>query len=268
MPAEALRREVLTSVKNPLLKNIRRAIARGESTAGGCVIAEGFHLLEEAIRSERPVEAVLVASSVRSAIDDHIHGLKSVRVIELPDAVFNEMAATEASQGVLALVRPPAWSSGDLFRAQAMLVVLDGIQDPGNAGSIVRAAEAFGASGVMFLKGTANPHNPKALRASAGSLFRVPYLAGLEPEPARSAIEDNRLDFYAAQPRAGLTLAGVDLRRPFALLVGNEGQGVSERMGAGARGLRIPTAGVESLNVALAAGIVLYEASRQRMAAR
>ncbi|MFN7920301.1 MAG: RNA methyltransferase [Bryobacteraceae bacterium] len=268
MPAEAMKAESITSSKNPLLKEIRRAIARGELTESGCMVAETFHLLEEAIRSNRPIQAVVVAASVRSAVDNHVRGLRGVRTTVVPDAVFREVAATETSQGVITLVQAPEWRLDQLFRGRSMLVVLDGVQDPGNAGAIIRAAEAFGATGAMFLKGTVNPANPKALRASAGSLFRLPHMAGLDHDLVRAALEQNRLDVYAADPRGKHALGECDLKRSFALLIGSEAHGVSAKLSSEALTLRIPTVGVESLNAAMAAGVVLYEASRQRTVRR
>lgn len=259
---------VLTSIRNPLIQEARRAIARGGLTAGGCLIAETFHLLEEALRSDCAVEAVLAAQSVRTAVERHVRALAGVRVLEVPDDLFERLSATESSQGVMALVRPPSWSMDQLLRGLTLTVMVDGVQDPGNAGTILRAAEAFGATGVMFLKGSVNPYNPKAVRASAGSIFRVPVVAGMDAALARAALEQNRIDFYATLPSGGKAPSAVDLTRKCAFVIGSEGRGVSERLRDGALNLRIPTAGVESLNAAMSASIVLYEAHRQRLAAR
>jgi TrmH family RNA methyltransferase len=257
--------EAVTSAKNPLLLEVRRAGARGELTADGCAVAESFHLLEEAIRSDARISCVLAAASVKTMIEGHVRGLKRVRVVVVPDALFEEISSTETSQGVITLVKPPEWTMEQLFRGHPMVVVLDGIQDPGNAGTMVRTAEAFGATGVMFVKGSVSPWNPKALRASAGSLFRLPMARGVDPALARAALEQKRLDVYAADPRGAKSLADVDLQRGFALVVGSEGKGVSAKLRGCAMDLRVPTVGVESLNAAMAAGVVLYEASRQRM---
>ena len=259
------RAELLTSARNPLLRDIRRSIARGELTPDGCCVAETFHLLEEALRSDCPVPAVLSANSVRSTVERHISGLNGSRFFVVPDEIFQEVAATESSQGVIALVKPPAWTLEQLFRGQALVLVLDGVQDPGNAGAMVRAAEAFGASGLMFLKGTVSPYNPKTVRASAGSLFRIPVVSAVDPTLAKAALEQKRLDVYAASPTGKKALSDADLSRRCALIVGSEGRGVSDKLRNGAFDLRIPTSGVESLNAAMAAGILLYEARRQRM---
>ena len=146
--------------------------------------------------------------------------------------------------------------------------MLDGLQDPGNAGTIARAAEAFGATGIMFLKGTVSPFNPKALRAAAGSLFRVPFAYGLDSALARAALQQNKLDIYAGVPSSSRLpskpLGEVDFSRRCAIVVGNEARGVSPQLRSTAIDISIPTSGVESLNAAVAAGILLYEARRQR----
>jgi len=260
--------ESITSAANPLLKEVRRAIVRGGLTEQGWCVAESFHLLEEALRSEREVKVVLVAESVRSAAEAHVRGLSGIRIVVLPDALFQRLSGTETSQGVMALVNPPAWKLEQLFRGCPLVVVLDSLQDPGNAGAIVRAAEAFGATGALFVKGSASPHNPKTLRASAGSLFRVPCLHGVDAALARAALEQNKVKLYAgvpARPGASLrSIAEVDLTGRCGLIVGNEAHGVSEALRSAALEVFIPTVGVESLNAAVAAGIMLYEARRQR----
>lgn len=256
--------EVLTSAGNPLLKDIRRAVIRGTLTRDGCCVAESFHLLEEALRSDCRLEAVLAAESVRGAVESHVRRLSGLRLLVLSDALFESVAGTQASQGVMALVRPPQWSLQQLFRGRCLVVVLDGVQDPGNAGAILRAAEAFGATGVLALKGTVSPYNPKAVRASAGSLFRVPLVAGLEESLALAALEQQRLDLYAATPAGSRTLEDADLTGKCAIIIGSEGRGVREKLRAAAVDLRIPTSGVESLNAAMAAAVLLYEARRQR----
>jgi TrmH family RNA methyltransferase len=257
--------ETLTSPRNPLLKDVRRAILRGTLTDDGFAVAETFHLLEEALRSDCRIKAVLAAASVRDTVEGHVRGLKAIRVMVLPDDLFRALSATEASQGVMALVRPPVWTLQQLFRGLSLVVILDGLQDPGNAGAIVRSAEAFGATGMLFLKGAVSPYNPKTLRASAGSVFRVPLVHGLDPALARAALEQRRLDVYAAAPSGQKKLSDVDLTRRAAIIIGSEGHGVSETLRSAALDLRIPTAGVESLNAAMAAAVILYEASRQRM---
>jgi TrmH family RNA methyltransferase len=246
----------LTSPRNPLLKAVRGAIARGGLTGGGLCVAEGVHLLEEAVRSGCEVFAVLAAESAALDCD--------LPVYILTEAVFRGLATTESSQGVIALVRPPTWTLDRVLTGQGLAVTLDGIQDPGNAGAIVRAAEAFGAAGVVFLKGSVSPFNPKTLRAAAGSLFRLPFVHNVEDTAFRAALEQTGLPMFAAMPEGPVALRGADLSRG-AILIGSEGRGVRPELSRGAIGVRIPTQGVESLNAAVAAAVILYEARRQRI---
>lgn len=256
---------ILTSARNPVLKEVRRAILRGTTTADGFAVAESFHLLEEALRSDCEIGAVFAVESVKSAVERHVGGLKKIRVVVLPDELFKSISATEASQGVMALVRPPAWTLEQLFRGQSLAVILDGLQDPGNAGTIVRAAEAFGATGVVFLKGAVSPYNPKCLRASAGSVFRIPLVAALDERLLLAAVEQRKLDVFALMPKGKVEVGECNFSGKCAIIVGSEGRGVSDRLRAKAIDVRIPTVGVESLNAALAAGIALYAARKQRM---
>ncbi len=233
---------------------------RGSLTERGFCAAESFHLLKEALRSGRKVDSVIASEAARRAIEEQFSD-EDLSVALVPEQLFKTIAATETSQGLIALVEPPEWKIDQLFTASSLIVVLDGIQDPGNAGTIVRTAEAFAASGVMFLKGSVSPFNSKTLRASAGSLFRVPFVSALEPAIARAALQQNRIHLYAGMPHEG-EHARPKIVRPCALVIGNEGRGVSEEFRSLSEAVSIPTAGVESLNASIAAAILLYEAYR------
>lgn len=259
--------ELLTSAANPLLRDVRRAVARGCLTPSGYWVAEGFHLLDEALRSPVEIGAVLISETARGAVESR--GLRGARTILVPAALFERLASTETTQGVISLVKPRSWTLDDLLRRPVLLSVLDGLQDPGNAGAVVRSSEAFGATGVVFLSGTAGPHNPKTLRASAGSLFRLPFVEGWTANTISERLSRSGLAVYAAVPysQAGSApVAEADFSRDCALVFGSEAHGISPELAAAARPVSIPTAGVESLNAAVAAGIILYEARRQRSA--
>jgi TrmH family RNA methyltransferase len=259
--------ETIRSEKNPLLKEVRRAAARGWFTSEGLAIAEGFHLLEEAVRSRCEITAVIAAEPVQTRVEAHLREtrrLPQIRVVAVSEALFRRLASTETPQGVIALVRPRVWTLDQLIPALALVVVLDQVQDPGNAGAIVRAAEAFGATGAVFLKGSVNPYHPKCLRASAGSIFRLPVVTALEEEPLAAALEAKGVRLYAALPRADTLVSEANLKESCAVVIGSEGRGVSRALERRAAGVRIPTSRVESLNAAVAAGVLLYEAQRQR----
>lgn len=253
--------ETITSPANPLVKELRRAIGRGSLTEDGLFIAESFHLLEEALRSGCEIPTVLAAESASSRVTATLP-----RILILPDPLFQTITTTENSQGVIALVRPRKWTLDQVFALKSLVVVLDGIQDPGNVGSIVRAAEAFGATGAIFVKGTVGPQHPKTLRASAGSLFRLPYVTGLDAPSVCALLRKERVVVYAAMPYTGAEhlAEDVDLRRRCALVIGGEGHGLGKELHEMAEYVAIPTVGVESLNAAVAAAVLLYETRRQR----
>jgi RNA methyltransferase, TrmH family len=259
--------ETITSAANPLLKEVRRALERGELVPGGYCVAETFHLLEEALRSERPIRLVLASESAAPQVDDIVRRRRGLRVVTVPGAVLERVSATETSQGVLALVEAPVWNLDRVLAGAGPVVLLDGVQDPGNAGTIVRAAEAFGASGVVFLKGAVGPFNSKTLRASAGSLFRVPFVAGVEAPAVVEALGRAGVELYASVPAGGGAPAAsrADLGGRCALAIGSEARGVGAALRAAAREVTLPTVGVESLNAAVAAAVLLYEAFRQRV---
>lgn len=238
---------------------MRRAIERGSLTSRGLCLAEGFHLLAEAERSARPIACVLVRESSLARAQDATRAT----LTPVTDKLFASIASTETTQGVMALVEPPVFEPTDIFRSNGPVVVLDQLQDPGNAGAIARAAEAFSASGMLFLSGTANPFHPKTLRASAGSLFRLPVLTGLAPADVLALAAQHQRPCYAAVSGSSRTAEEADLS-DCVLIIGNEGRGVSEVLLRASRPVTIPTRGVESLNAAVSASILLYEAQRQR----
>jgi TrmH family RNA methyltransferase len=254
----------IESAQNPLLKEIRRAAARGGRTADGLVPAETFHLLEEALRSGLKAPMVLAERRVLAMVERVVGRHRETRVQPVADGLLGAIGTTDSAQGVMALVEPRAWTLDHVFGGKPLTVILDGIQDPGNAGTIARAAEAFGATGLIFLKGSVSPWNAKTLRASAGSLFRVPFVEGMEVETVRAALQQRRVDVRIAVPRGGESAPDADWKKPSALVIGSESRGVSKAMSSAGHDLHIPTMGVESLNAAVAAAIVLYEAMRQR----
>ncbi len=190
------------------------------------------------------------------------------RVLRTTDRLFASVAGTETPQGVAALVRPPASTFDDLLRGNVpLVVVLVEVQDPGNVGTVIRSAEAFGATGAIATRGTAYPWAPKALRASAGSALRLPILPGMAPPVVLGQLRVAELKLFAACATEGaLSPAEADLRGPCALLIGNEGAGLPPAVERAAdTQLRIPlVVTVDSLNAAVAASVLLYEAARQR----
>ncbi len=241
---------ILTSLQSPVLKKIRKAIAQGGLTDDGLAVTEGLNLVFEAMQSGCRIERVLAVEGLE--VDEELG-----EVTEVSAAIFREIKGTEHSQGILALVEAPIWTLRQVEKN--LVLVLDGIQDPGNAGTIIRTAEAFGATAVVMLKGCVDPWNPKCLRASAGSLFRMPVVAGVS-----DLTELSDLAWYEASGRGDTTIDVVDWSKPSLVVIGNEGRGVSPEVAALCQAVRIPTLNVESLNASVAAAVILYEALRSK----
>jgi RNA methyltransferase, TrmH family len=249
---------------NPRLADIRKAIDRGGLTPDGLLPIEGPKLVKEAMASGVEIAALFLregASFTATAPD------VSSYVVE--PTVFKGLQSTEHSQGVLALVRPREWTLNQvLARSPAPTTILAGLQDPGNVGTILRVAESFAAAGCVGLTGTASIHNAKVVRASAGSVFRVPHVWDMKWADVLSSIKSAGIHLVGTSPHATDSIATWDWARPTAVLIGNEGAGLTpEQTAACAAVLRIPQQpSVESLNSAVAASVVLYESYRRRSA--
>ena len=262
---------LISSASNPRLKQLRAASRDGVSDAQGRVRIEGPKLVREAIRSHLLVDEVYVSESCRrdpgiQALLRQIPG--SPEIVEISDRLFPSIVSTEHPQGLLVLAPIPSIQLDKLLRSSSMLLVGCELQDPGNLGTLLRSAEAFGVGGVLLTQTSVNPFNEKVVRASAGSIFRLPCLGGFESTELLRHLERNSFHFVAATPKAAIDFRKVDYRDRTALILGNEGKGLSEEVLSRVQTrILIPmTAGIESLNVAVAASIILCEAARQRSA--
>ena len=262
---------IVQSKQNARLKELRRALANPGRVLGGepgLVGIEGPNLLEEALRAGLRIDCVFVAEDAERLLDSLLLPPET-EILLVPKAVLDSALATETPQPIAALVKTPEWTWAHLLggpRNPAPLVlVLTGLQDPGNLGTILRSAEAFGAHGILTLPGTVSAWNSKAVRASAGSVFRLPLLAASAVNSI-DRLREAGLRIFTTTAGAAEPADLVDLTGPVALLIGNEGNGVPKPLSAMADGaLTIPCPGpVESLNAAVAASVLLYEASRQR----
>lgn len=275
--------ELISSRDNRWLKQFRVALTgegahRPRRQGDDVVGVEGARLVETALRSDAEISAVLVSESGGR----HLERLQqwippAVRILRTTDRLFAYAAATEAPQGIAALVRPNTATFDDLVRGIPLVLLMAGVQDPGNVGALVRTAEAFGATGAAACAadgmGTANPFACKALRASAGAALRLPILRGVAAPILLAQLRVAGVRVYAACPNASAAKAPweIDWRAPAALLVGNEGAGLPQELVRSADApVHIPqssapgAAGMDSLNAAVAGSILLYEAARQR----
>ncbi len=252
---------VLNTVEQIRLKDIGKAARSGRPTADGLIVAEGPHLLDEAQASSWSVDQVFCTEEAASRFRDL---LGHTRVTKITTRALAAITTTETSQGVVGLLRPRSWTWNHVLAGRTLAVILDGIQDPGNVGTIVRSAEAFGATGVIFSEGCARVSNGKVLRAAAGSLFRVPFVEDVCRGEIHRQLVSAGLKVYALATSGGTALTNANLLNSCALVAGSEGAGVCPELLTGTERLNIPTVRVESLNTAIACSIALFEAARQR----
>lgn len=259
--------EIIRSRQNARLKDLRRRLLRPHDADDGLMAIEGEHLLLEAVRSGLRIDTLFLREDRAARKDGRAIG-NAARFTVAADA-FDHACVTDSPQGIAALVEAPRWSFDALLRIDnPMLVVLAGLQDPGNVGTIVRTAEAFGATGVLLTPGSAHWWNQKALRASAGSCFRLPVVA-LEDIAWLGSLRAEGIPLFACAANAGDSIVDANFSGRFGFVIGNEGAGIpDELMSLCAGTIYIPCSGpVESLNAGVAAAILLYEASRQRAGA-
>ncbi len=265
---------IVQSKGNERVKELRYALRQHRSATPGIVGLEGIHLLEEALRAGIEVVTVFVAQGYEHLVSQpplaDFSLADSVEILALPRQLLDHTATTETPQPIAALVRPRTWKWPRLLTGPSpLLVVLSGVQDPGNLGTILRSAEAFAATGAALLPGTVSRWNAKTMRASAGSVFRLPMLTATDQE-CFEQLRKAGVQTLAAMPREENSITpsfgSLNLTRPTALFIGSEGSGLAPEIAdqCDAR-ITIPCPGpVESLNAAVAASILLYEASRQR----
>ncbi len=273
---------IVQSKQNARLKELRKALANppresaaiGNAAGDPPVLAgiEGPNLLAEALRARLRVACVFVAQGFESLLEP-LALPPETEILLLPRELLDSALTTESPQPIAALVAPSHWTWRDILEgdvhnraeSEPLVILLAGLQDPGNLGTILRSAEAFGATGAISLPGTVSAWNPKAVRASAGSVFRVPLLAA-SAQDCFHHLRKAGVKIWTTATHASDPAELVDLSSPVALLIGNEGNGVPAELAAEADGaLTIRYAGpVESLNAAVAASVLLYSASLQR----
>ncbi len=257
---------MLTSLQNTLVKQIRKLHSSKERHNQDLFLIEGTHLVEEAVSVNYPLEVVCCTSEWQSANSSlwqqacHL----SERAETVTEEVLKAIATTVQPDGIVATAK-----RGDRTLAVPftdVVLALETIQDPGNLGTIIRTAAAVGVSGLWLSEDSVDLDNPKVLRASAGQWFRLPMAVSPDLKTTVQQSQKEGMQVIATLPTATLTYWEVDWRKPTLILLGNEGAGLSTELTAMTDlQVKIPLQpGVESLNVAIAAALMLYEAQRQR----
>lgn len=253
---------ILSSLQNPKIKQLRALHARKDRQKQGLFLLETTKLLEEARTWRWPLVEVFATPAWLER-----HGADwNAPVTQVSEAIFPQLVTTETPEGVVAIAPIPPNASLPELTSNALVVALDALQDPGNLGTIIRTADAAGATAILIGKGTVDPYSPKVVRSTMGSLFHVPVIPVAELYPALDALAEAGAAVVATSLGATRSLYDLDLKGPVVWLIGNESQGLSQdALAHTTEQIRIPMPGhAESLNAAIAASVCLFETVRQR----
>lgn len=261
----------ITSAQNPVIKEIKALANKKSREEKALYFIEGIRFVEEAIKEKAQVDKILVSERL-----EHNKGGKEIlervkysgySTFLLPEKLFKEISDTESPQGIMAVLRNRQISLDDVLGEINNLLILESLQDPGNMGTIIRTADAAGITGIIASKGCVDIYNPKVLRSTMGSIFRVPVYVSGDLIQTIGIIKSRGIKVYAAHLQGEINYFEADLTKNTAVIIGNEANGLSDAAaGASHVLLKIPMSGrAESLNASVAASILMYEAVRQRM---
>jgi RNA methyltransferase, TrmH family len=260
----------ISSKDNPLLKTIRLMMSGSRRSPERLVIAEGIRVLEEANGAGCEIETVVCSeffgSDVREKCLRDAWLSKQIPIYRIGEKLFQSISGVQTPQGAIALVRAPKLLLEDTTPApNALILCACEIQDPGNMGTLIRTAVAAGATQICTTRGSVSARNPKSIRSSAGAFFHLPLIEHAEASDIRAYCNAYSIQPYRTDPREGIPYTKADFKKPCAIFLGNEGSGISQDVFAGFPAIHIAMAeGVESLNVAMAGAVILFEAFRQR----
>jgi TrmH family RNA methyltransferase len=260
----------LASKTNPVIKLFRAVITRAQRAPADLVLAEGIRILEEANRSGCLIEAAIVSDRFGQMTREQalldVWTARDAKIYRTTEKVLGSISDVRTSQGAMALVRLPlAILENQSASRPPLIVCACNIQDPGNLGTLIRSALGAGVTMIVTTPGTVSARGSKTVRASAGAVFHIPITEEVTPERFREYCQSRKIHLYRTAARAGLPYFSVDLRGGVALLLGNEARGTADETWPEAESLHIPMSQeVESLNVAAAGAVLLFEAHRQR----
>lgn len=256
----------ISSTQNPRVKQWVQLLDRKGRQKQGQYLIEGTHLIEEALKHQAPVRTIVY--DLDKGLPRELRALSEGQVewVGVTSAIMEKCSDTQTPQGTFAVVDKRGTDAADLFEHEnALIVALDGVQDPGNLGTIIRSADAVGAHAVVLGRGTVDLYNPKTIRSTMGSLFHLPIIEGDLQELLLEA-SNRGVQIIGSSLQAEASYYELDLTRSSWIVLGNEGQGLSSEVEqlVTQRAI-IPMHGqAESLNVAMAGTVMLFEAARQR----
>ena len=284
-----IHKKIILSVQNPIIKEIALLKQKKYRDKHNVYCLEGIRLIEGCLKSKHNIKTVIYTKEVlrKTRLQDALcifekrflsnnpnssnyfdfFDIDKIPFLEVSQEVYNKISDTEEPPGVMLIVEKFEYTLDDIFspkKPDHFIAVLDNIQDPGNVGTIIRTADAAGCSAVILLKGTVDLFNPKTVRSSMGSLFHLPIIQGVEPEVLIKALKENHIPLYATALDSKNSYNDTKFTKPLAIAFGNEANGLSNDILKNTdKNVCIPIHGqAESLNVSVAAGIILYEIAK------
>lgn len=269
----------ITSGRNPLIKEVKSLKTKKYREEKGKFFIEGIKLVEEALKERADIRHVFVTDQFlecdkgKAFISHFFTGEgPSARIADrqisvLPECLLAEISDTKSPQGIMAVAGMRHYALDNTMGGNNLFIVLDSLQDPGNMGTIIRTADAAGFTAVIALEGCVDVYNPKVIRSTMGSIFRIPVIHDANPGDTIRNLKSHGIKVCATNPDSGINCFDLDMRDKTAIILGNESKGISMELAASADvSVRIPMLGrTESLNVSIAASLLMYESVRQRL---
>lgn len=257
---------IITSISNPIIKEVRSLSNKKGRIVAQAILLEGYRLVKDAVDSGAEIRYYIIADSFFQKAELFLSDVPNIKVVQVSDALFYRISETQSPQGIMAVAELPVYDKKDVINGVKQVIVLENLQDPGNLGTIIRSADACGFDAVILSKDSADPYNPKVIRSTMGSLFHIPIIIEEDFDGVLNELRSRNIRLVAAHTRDALSCWKADLAGDVAIIIGNEGNGLSEHiLELADMTVMIPMKGkAESLNASAAASMLIYECMRQR----
>ena len=261
--AESIR---ITSMSNQIIKEVKSLNNKKGRMKAQAILLEGWRLVKDALDWGAKIRYFIVSDSFSQKEGLFLSKMSNIKTVQVPDELFSRICETETPQGILAVAEKPVYDKKEIFRSIDKVIALENIQDPGNLGTIIRSADACGFDAVLLSKDSVDPYNPKVIRSTMGSLFHIPVIVAENFSETLNELKSNNILLAAAHTRDSLPCWQADLSGKVAIIIGNEGNGLSDKVLEIADiTVMIPMPGkAESFNASAAASILIYECMRQK----
>lgn len=260
---------LITSIHNPIIQHVKSLHQKNKRDKLNQLFIEGYRIVKDAFERNAVFEFVVTKDTTNNNDVEELLSIaenRGIKIHNTTEKVFNELSDTKTPQGILAVIHKPQYDLHTLFQTDnAFFILLENLQDPGNMGTIIRTADAAGVTGVIVSKGSVDIYNPKVLRATMGSIFHLPIVGVDEIEVMIARLKNNNFNVYAAHLEGNSNCFEVDMTHKTAIVIGNEANGISDKVAKQCQLIKIPMLGkAESLNASVSAAIITYEYVRQK----